>query len=678
MHPQVTTATGAWIGGSDGGASAFGGSVVGALSEERKERIHQWRAQAQPRPSAYERYPQSPVPLNTVDETQETTTTDDTTTNLSTSMDDDLDRTTNMTSPDLASPRVVTPSKEKESERPGSDFAKHDGGMKEEAEREGPNDKNGDDDDGDDESDRFGEEYMADILLNCEELAAEKFHEEEYARAEEFLRMAIESSTGNSSSTADFKVLKMRLAICCCLQGKWDVAYSSVDALTKSKGPSNTPVFDILHAISIAYLQKSQFTEAYDICKIALQGRKRISGKGSDAYHESLGLLSVICDKKGNSLEAEAVKHSLAKTSTLDLRALAKSCDTEQHSSAKEYILQHRTLIPSIFASQSPLENPTDSSREEHKTRRSPQPDQVPAIPYLNSTGQSGQQRALRDEKSGKEVSDFDTGKIVVTDTDSQKQPVIVHPVPATSQDEYSGQNWAQFDTGKQFYIPPSPTLGRDGDFSDRGQALAFNLLNNAWRSAKFYPDSIVPFWPVQAKCKADSLAPVVPPAAPSPAARDPEWYSDLEVFPPSPVAVKGLGPVGRLRPLSPITRPPAPAPPPTPANVSRASHALPIPTSQPPLIPARSSPRLGLPTSPRTFRWMVGSSGGKGGIAEPIVNISAVGTRPSLELRKVISIDITVSGAMAAISFGSGAAVYVNCGHNVVSFLFSNPYRPR
>jgi hypothetical protein len=584
----------------------------------------------------YDPYHPSAVPLNPVEESQESLSPDDATTIMSTIMDDDQDRTTNVTSPDLASPRLHTPSKDKE-------LAGHDDGSNCAAGEEVTEEKNDADSrnnggDDDDESDGFGEEYMADILLNCEELATEKFRKKDYARAEEFLRLAIESSTGNSNSTADFKILNMRLAICCCLQDKWDLAFSSVGTLIKTKTITNSSVFDILHAVAISHLQNSQFTDAYDTCKIALQGRKRISGKGSDSYHESLGLLSVICDKKGDSLEAEAVKHSLAKTSTLDLRALAKSCDAEAQSSAKTYILEHRTLIPTIFANSSPPPDATASGaqREPSGPPKSPNPIQGPTIPYLESTGQSGQQRALRDEKSGKEISEFDTGKIVVTDTYTQKTPEIVLSGPSIKQDHYTGQNWAQFDTGKEFYVPPALPSGIN--FADQNQSLAFSFINNRWRSTKFYPDSMIPFWPLHERCTCDNLVPVVPLVVPSPATRDPEWFSDLEVYLPPPMPTYQPPPIPGSFPQTPVVSP---------------------------RIPASPSP-MG------TSRWKVASGTGSGGIVTPIMNISKVGPRPSLDSRKVISIDVMVSGAMAAISFGSGGAKHVDCGKPGVSYFYS------
>ncbi|KAK3374304.1 hypothetical protein B0T24DRAFT_594407 [Lasiosphaeria ovina] len=164
-----------------------------------------------------------------------------------------------------------------------------------------------DEDDDDTESD-----VELDFLKNFEELAHARFMAQDYSKAEQFLRMAVERSTGDVSGTTSFKMLKLKLALCCCLQEKWDHAAGIVESMSKARSPANLPVFHLLQAISLAHLEGGRFEEAYMVCKTALQGKKKIMGRTSSDYYECLTVFAAICDKKGDTLEGEA-KHRLSK-----------------------------------------------------------------------------------------------------------------------------------------------------------------------------------------------------------------------------------------------------------------------------------------------------------------------------------------------------------------------------
>lgn len=197
----------------------------------------------------------------------------------------------------------------------------------------------GNDDDDDESSD--GSDLESDLLKIFEALAQASFSSRNYSKAEKFLQMAVERSTGDKTDAANFKSLRLRLALCCCLQEKWDHAAGIVASLPKTRTASNLVVFHLLQAISLAHLEESRCDFAYDVCKSALSGKKKILGRTHPDYYGCLAVFAAICEKRGNALEAEAVRHSIPDSWLARWGASVLS--------PTEYILQHETLIRSVF-----------------------------------------------------------------------------------------------------------------------------------------------------------------------------------------------------------------------------------------------------------------------------------------------------------------------------------------
>ena len=208
---------------------------------------------------------------------------------------------------------------------------------------------------GDEESDDDGSDIELDFLKNFDELACSSFLRKDYSKAEQFLRKAMERNTGESSNGEHFKLLRIRLAICCCLQERWELAAGALSVLSKSRAASNLPVFDLLQAISLGYLANDRFHDAYRVCKSALQGKKKVVGKDSDNFHECLWILAMIYEKRGDPLEAEAVRLSIP----------AERIPQESTMSGKDYILEHPTLIKSAFGGNEKEKGPTDEPKNE-------------------------------------------------------------------------------------------------------------------------------------------------------------------------------------------------------------------------------------------------------------------------------------------------------------------------
>lgn len=340
--------------------SNWGGSEVGGLTEVERERIEKWNA------------------LSTVEESTDGSIVDGTL--LSTPGD----TSTTLTTPDMedvpAEPAKIT--------RPVGE--------------------EGLDDDDDDESD-----VELDFLRNFEELAYANFMSQNYVKAEQCLRSAVERSTGDASGGTDFKQLKMQLALCCCLQEKWDHAQGILSKLPKTRVSANLAIFHLWQAISLAHLAAGRFDDAYNTCKTVLQGKKKILGRSSPDYNECLYVFATICESRGDPLEAEAVRHSIP-------RGWAPKSH-ESITSPTHFLLQHPSLAGLVFQKKYTDGNEGYSAAEE--IPMSPQSCDSPETGggaqrasghwtmLVPGVARDGVQRAEHDERKGMLVEDTDTGK---------------------------------------------------------------------------------------------------------------------------------------------------------------------------------------------------------------------------------------------------------------------------
>jgi hypothetical protein len=291
----------------------------------------------------------------------------------------------------------------------------------------------------DDDESSDGSNLESDFLKNFEALAYSSFLVQNYSKAEQLLRMAVERSTGDRSDGADFKLLKLKLALCCCLQEKWDHAAAIVASLSKARTPSNLPIFHLLQAISLAYLEGNRFDDAYSVCKSALNGKKKILGKDCADYYGCLTVFAAICEKRGNALEAEAVRHSIPEGS------LPRSSVSVL--SSTQYILKHETLIDSVFSGKPTRDSAPDSAPSDSPNLPAPDPARTGTASghwstLLPSKQRDGVQTAERDEKSGAVVEATDTGKellgqVMVKQTQAPSPSSLSDPSAQSQQDTH-------------------------------------------------------------------------------------------------------------------------------------------------------------------------------------------------------------------------------------------------
>ena len=451
--------------GGDGrmsSTSSWGGSDFGCLTDSRRERIEMWNHQ-----------------LQVVEEMQEESTTATEETPLT-------DHSTTITTPDLEEKSVKIGKQAEE-----------------------------DEEDSDDDSD-----IELDFLKNFDELACTSFARKDYSKSEQFLRKAMELSTGESSGETNFKLLRIRLAVCCCLQDRWEFAAGVLAPLSKSKAASNLPVFHLLQAISLGYLANNRFDDACSVCKTALQGKKKILGKTSDDFHECLSILALIYEQKGDSLEAEAVRLSIPADWT------SRTLDNTR--SGKQYILDHETLIDFAFGKKSADHTNTlslssstsgnDVTKSGHWTTLVP------------SRSGDGLQRAEKDEQAGAPLGETDTGKEFLFQT---REGLIPRRgtgmgILRAINDEYSGKQIGEYDSGKEV------TVDNGISEKDKIQVTDSNKLENSRfipSGTKLEPNLMMaPWWPMPEICRWENLR--SPPKAGEEVRQkiSPDWYSTLEV----------------------------------------------------------------------------------------------------------------------------------------------------
>jgi hypothetical protein len=380
---------------------------------------------------------------------------------------------------------------------------------------------------GDEESDDDGSDIELDFLKNFDELACSSFLRKDYSKAEQFLRKAMERSTGESSNGEHFKLLRIRLAICCCLQERWELAAGALSVLSKSRAASNLPVFDLLQAISLGYLANDRFDDAYRVCKSALQGKKKVVGKDSDNFHECLWILAMIYEKRGDPLEAEAVRLSIP----------VERMPQESTMSGKEYILEHPTLIKSAFGGNEKRKGPTDQPKNE--SIEATQSDEAYVEPdrwedLVPRAAVDGTSRAEKDERSKAPISTTDTGKIFLLQSTGSEDLIprrgTGRGMSKAISDEYSGKQIGEFDSGKEVAVDtgeaigiakngvPSPNIVNPASAGqDRPRKTRAGLKKDLWNA-------------LYGKWHWEDLLLHLNPEKGAEENRSPDWYSTLEV----------------------------------------------------------------------------------------------------------------------------------------------------
>ena len=149
-----------------------------------------------------------------------------------------------------------------------------------------------------------------DMIHKFEELAMAKLYQRDHEKAEIFFRRIIERNQEDGKSVKGMTSIKIMIAYTCCFQGRWDEAEAAAAAipLTTGKEKASIDAFDLFHTLALRNLRQNQFEQAAIWCKRALSGKKRLLGRESTSYYQSMGLLGRIYGFQGDAIEAEACR----------------------------------------------------------------------------------------------------------------------------------------------------------------------------------------------------------------------------------------------------------------------------------------------------------------------------------------------------------------------------------
>jgi hypothetical protein len=146
------------------------------------------------------------------------------------------------------------------------------------------------------------------LLKRLRELAVESRQQGDHPKAENFYRKVIDRSEACESNQDPQDLVQDRigLAYACLHQRKWADAEAVILPIAMERKLADIAVYVALHALALAHMHSSDFAKADQCCKRALWGKRKIFGKEDLSCWETLGLLSRICEARGETEEAEA------------------------------------------------------------------------------------------------------------------------------------------------------------------------------------------------------------------------------------------------------------------------------------------------------------------------------------------------------------------------------------
>ncbi|KAF6812278.1 hypothetical protein CSOJ01_05267 [Colletotrichum sojae] len=191
-------------------------------------------------------------------------------------------------------------------------------------------DSDSDDDDADLERD-----YRAGLL----DLAIESVRSLELEKA---IPLLIEVLDDAGPSTP-VRGLRIQLAASYFLTQRWQMAEAIVTELAANKADRDIIICELLHALAIAQLTHDKSDLALKTCQQALQSKMKLCKSQDDpmllaSYHDTLGLLHIICLTCGNSNRAEVFR-----------RKIPVSFEYEHCDTAQVYIARSHNIVRALF-----------------------------------------------------------------------------------------------------------------------------------------------------------------------------------------------------------------------------------------------------------------------------------------------------------------------------------------
>lgn len=145
-------------------------------------------------------------------------------------------------------------------------------------------------------------------------MGQESFDTKNYVEAEEYFRLALQRyedlNLPGSALPMDINTLRLKTAICCIAQAHWDdadVILAPMIPGVLDGGPNNQTKenFTAAHLMAQIQLHRGDTKTAEKMIHMAIQGRRKVLGKGDKDYYDSLSILAIICSATGRATEAK-------------------------------------------------------------------------------------------------------------------------------------------------------------------------------------------------------------------------------------------------------------------------------------------------------------------------------------------------------------------------------------
>lgn len=143
-----------------------------------------------------------------------------------------------------------------------------------------------------------------DLMKRYGEVAMTNFEQKDYVKAESFLQKFIEMSADVDTPDDEMREINLMLAFSCGLQTNWEKAETILLPIAMTKGTRYSRPFHGLQALALFHLSKSNNETAVKYCKRAIGGFRKLKGKTSLEYYNSMTLLARIFDAQGDPTSA--------------------------------------------------------------------------------------------------------------------------------------------------------------------------------------------------------------------------------------------------------------------------------------------------------------------------------------------------------------------------------------
>ena len=193
--------------------------------------------------------------------------------------------------------------------------------------------------------------FELDMINNYDQVAFESFvYEYDYQMAEQCLNKRLRRASGTALTDPAIRTAEIRLAMCHYFQQQWGAAANLLCRLAKDmpEAKDTGHILHLLHGVAIGLLLSGEFGEAEKYCKLALQGKSKLWGRTSKEYCNTLSLLVKIADKKGDPVEARALR--------LTFPPHSSDQSDHHHVTGVEYLASynHIKLVEDIWCTKQP------------------------------------------------------------------------------------------------------------------------------------------------------------------------------------------------------------------------------------------------------------------------------------------------------------------------------------